>query len=54
MARKVYKQIAFQSYLSEKVFNGLKDLSKRTRVPMSEYVREAVDYVLKKYKGKKS
>ena len=40
-------------YLDHKQHADLKKLSEKTRVSASAYVREAVDMVLKKYKGVK-
>ena len=34
--------------------NRLKRLSKKTRVPMQEYLREAVDMLLRKYERKRT
>jgi len=52
----VKKRVNF--FIDEKQTEGLKDLSRVTRVKMSEYVREGIDWVLSKYqkelkKGKK-
>ncbi len=39
-------------YLDPSQKAALKDLSKRTRVPMAVYLREGVDMLLAKYKAK--
>ena len=41
------------AYLELEQHTALKKLSEKTRVPASVYIREAVDMVLKKYKGVK-
>jgi predicted DNA-binding protein len=39
-------------YLSEVQIKGLKKLSKKTSISVSEYIRRAVDEYLEKYKTK--
>jgi len=48
------KKILTSFYLEPSQKKGLAELSKRTRVPVSTYVREGIDLVLKKYARKKS
>ncbi|MBN2804861.1 MAG: ribbon-helix-helix domain-containing protein, partial [Deltaproteobacteria bacterium] len=36
-------------YITEEQDEGLKELSRRTRVPVSEYIREGIDSVLNQY-----
>lgn len=40
------------AYLDHDQYAALKKLSEKTRVPATAYIREAVDMVLEKYKGK--
>ena len=42
--------IQIVAYLKPKQKTALEKLSKKTRVPQAEYLREAVDMLLKKYK----
>jgi predicted DNA-binding protein len=49
---RVGNRVATPLYLDQSQKKALKQLSERTRVPMQEYLREAVDMVLKKYKAK--
>ncbi len=42
-------KIARTIYLSGEQLEGLKRLSRRTKVPQSVYVREALDMLLEKY-----
>lgn len=41
-------------YLDPPVLKALKELSERTRVPASAYIREGVDIVIAKYAPKKT
>ena len=43
------KKISTTVYITEEQDEGLKELSRRTRVPVSEYIREGIDTVLDKY-----
>lgn len=36
-------------YVDESILTALKELSKKTRVPASQYVQEALEDLLKKY-----
>jgi hypothetical protein len=47
------RKSALPLYVEPEVAEELKALSERTRVPQQVYLREGVDYVLKKYKGAK-
>jgi hypothetical protein len=38
-----------QAYLEKEQMDGLDELSKRTRVAKQIYIREGIDYVLKRY-----
>lgn len=52
MTTKKGNQVHASIYLSEATYASLKGLSDRTRIPMSAYLREAVDDLLAKYKVK--
>ena len=39
----------FTTYVTEKVYEQLKQLSKETRVPVAQYIQEALEDLLKKY-----
>lgn len=43
------RQIQTSIYLTAEAFAKLQQLSKRTKVPMAAYLREAVDDLLKKH-----
>lgn len=47
------KKVPVQAYLEPEQAAGLRALSERTRVPQQEYIREGIDVVLAKYRGKK-
>lgn len=44
------KKISTTIYITEEQEEGLKELSRRTKVPVSVYIREGIDAVLSKYK----
>ncbi|MBN2529879.1 MAG: ribbon-helix-helix domain-containing protein [Deltaproteobacteria bacterium] len=44
------KKISTTIYITEEQDEGLKELSKRTKVPVSVYIREGIDAVLNQYK----
>ena len=43
------KKISTTIYITEEQDEGLKELSRRTKVPVSVYIREGIDAVLNKY-----
>jgi ribbon-helix-helix protein len=43
------KKTQIAAYLEPEQMAALKELTARTRVPMQAYLREGLDYVLKKY-----
>lgn len=44
-------KIRFTTYASKDVVEKLKALSKETRIPQAQYIQEAIEDLLKKYKG---
>lgn len=44
------KKTSTTMYLTQEQHDALKNISKRTRVPFSVYIREGVDLVIEKYK----
>jgi len=46
------EKIRFTSYIEKDTRDKLKKLSDDTRVAQSQYVQEAIDDLLKKYKGR--
>lgn len=46
------RKVPFQAYLHPEQAEGLRELAERMREPQQRYVREGVDLVLAKYKGK--
>jgi len=44
------KKISTTVYITEEQDNSLKELSKRTKVPVSVYIREGIDGVINHYK----
>lgn len=44
------KKISTTIYITEEQDKGLKELSKRTKVPVSVYIREGIDAILNHYK----
>ena len=44
------KKISTTVYITEEQDRQLKELSKRTKVPVSVYIREGIDVVLSHYK----
>lgn len=44
------KKQATTIYITEQQQQKLKDLNKRSKVPIAEYIREGIDLVLEKYK----
>lgn len=48
---KIGKRIMTPIYLDPPQREALKQLSERTRIPMSVYMREAIDDLLKKYEA---
>lgn len=47
------KKIQIAMYLDIEQLEALRGLSGKTRVPMQEYLREGLDYVLKKYEWRR-
>ncbi len=45
-------KVPVQAYLEPGQARALKALSQRTRVPQQSYLREGIEYILEKYKGK--
>lgn len=43
------KKIATTVYITEEQQNLLKELNRRTRVPIAEFIREGIDLVLEKH-----
>jgi len=43
------KKISTTIYITEKQERKLKELSKRTKVPVAVYIREGIDMVLERY-----
>ncbi|MFO8072443.1 MAG: ribbon-helix-helix domain-containing protein [Polyangia bacterium] len=43
------KKISTTIYITEKQEQKLKELSKRTKVPVAVYIREGIDMVLERY-----
>ena len=41
----------FTSYVTKDVSDRLKALSKETRIPQAQYIQEAIEMLLAKYKG---
>ena len=52
MKAKAEKKKLITLYIDESQLNRLKALSKKTRVPRSEYIREGIEYSLNKYERK--
>lgn len=46
------KQVATSLYLDPVIYETLKEFSAKTRVPVAEYLREAITDLLAKYKVK--
>ncbi len=44
------KKVPTTVYLEEEQAKALKELSERTRVPQQAFIREGVDYVLRRYR----
>lgn len=44
------KKISTTIYITEEQDRRLKELSRRTKVPVSVYIREGIDLVLERYK----
>ena len=44
------KKITTTIYITERQHNLLKELNRRTKVPVAEYIREGIDLVLDKHK----
>jgi predicted DNA-binding protein len=44
------KKISTTIYITEEQNSLLKELNRRTKVPVSEYIREGIDLVLERYK----
>ncbi|MCB0326291.1 MAG: ribbon-helix-helix domain-containing protein [Bdellovibrionales bacterium] len=44
------KKISTTVYITEEQNEKLKQLNKRTKVPVAEYIRQGIDLVLDKYK----
>lgn len=42
-------KIRFTTYITQDAYDKLKQLSQETRVPMAQYIQEAVEDLLKKY-----
>ena len=45
----VMKKTRFTTYVTQDVYNEIKQLSKETRVPIAGYIQEALNDLLKKY-----
>lgn len=45
------KKISITTYITQEQDRRLKELSKRTKVPVSVYIREGIDLVLDNYKN---
>ena len=45
------KKITTTIYITEEQDRKLKELSRRTKVPVSVYIREGVDLILERYKS---
>lgn len=45
------KKISTTIYITEEQDRQLKELSQRTKVPVSVYIREGIDLVLKRYEN---
>lgn len=45
------KKISITTYITQEQDQRLKELSKRTKVPVSVYIREGIDMVLERYKN---
>jgi len=43
------KKLATTVYLTEEQNQKLKELNEKTKVPVAEYIREGIDYVLNRY-----
>ena len=43
------KKIATTIYITEKQQNQLKELNDRLKVPVSELIRQGIDWIIKKY-----
>ena len=46
------EKIRFTTYITKDVQERLKQLSKETRVPLAQYIQEAIEDLLKKYEDK--
>ena len=44
-------KMRFTTYVTVDVYDQLKALSKDTRVPLAQYIQEALEDLLKKHKG---
>ncbi|MCP4602651.1 MAG: ribbon-helix-helix domain-containing protein [Proteobacteria bacterium] len=44
------KKVSTTIYITEEQEQKLKELNKRTKVPVSVYIREGIDLVLERYK----
>ena len=42
-------KIRFTTYVTQDIYDKLKQLSIETRVPLAQYVQEAIEDLLKKY-----
>ena len=45
------KKITTTIYITEEQDRKLKELSRRTKVPVSVYIREGIDLILERYKS---
>jgi predicted DNA-binding protein len=45
------KKISTTIYITEEQDRQLKELSKRTKVPVSVYIREGIDLILQRYEN---
>jgi predicted DNA-binding protein len=45
------KKITTTIYITEEQDQKLKELSRRTKVPVSVYIREGIDLILERYKS---
>ena len=46
------KKVTTTVYITEEQNQLLKELNRRTKVPVAEYIREGIDLVLEKYKSR--
>lgn len=44
------EKVRFTTYVTKKVKEKLEELSKETRVPQAQYIQEAIEELINKYK----